>query len=750
MSTADNAALQQKEAEYFARLFNVSFNSAMLYGGTHPTTLKSIEPFYETVKELVAKVNMVSLVIDRESLFVDEWPVEKVINPKRILQHFGKCGIVSVSFEVGISHKSLEIFLQYAGDPNKVAAVEEIEQQLKNANCPGIRLNYIRYGKITNDQTVIGVDDASMLAAGGGAGMVYDISAAGDSVGTQNETSKRSLEQLEEILSLARLFEKPQESAAAFSQTALNPEKTDDAVRSLAGLRQSIHDENGPSMDMLLNAVYELKVDLSEAIAIQKETGKLLETADPVVNEMDQLSIDVIVKLVREEYGSGGVPLRRLAQIIQRMLPEPGELKRLLPKLKPQLLEAGMSLSEYLELIRTLNVQIESESLAGSLQEAATGIGASVDELVNAIRSQPDDAARLLVMATEIRKGTQNDNVQLSDMLTDYIEKVSTSMALSSGELSGDDGGAVLKQMLRKLETQLVDNLKGYGVEEPILKTVGAMLSQRLDATHDRATAQWISKEVDENPDITPQQITEQLIKMVGEQGQLERLQTPVVDALAARGFDQKQTEVMLKRLAHRISQGKMFRLPPGILSANNMQFLLNREIKQHHRYKTDFTIIIISPAGVTSSENARCFTKEEEHYILPKIFSVVQYVLRDIDLVGVLPGSDRNEVLALMTMTDNVGAEIALKRLLSKFSRLKLKIGKEELGVIVAASIGSPPAEAEQDSKPYLQNGYRNHLEVVKKVKVKFGLDTEEKSAATAADQDKDQDQSLSQDQES
>jgi hypothetical protein len=724
MSSADNSGVQQKEAEQFARLFNVVYNSAMLYGGAHPTTINHIDPFFEAVKQYIAGGKTISLVIDRESLFVEDWPVDKIINPRRILSQFGKCGIVSVTFEEGISHKTLEIFLKYAGDLDKAHPMKEIERQIRQSGSRGIRLNYIRYGKITNDQTLVGVDDASMIQPGGF--VPATAPTAPPAPGPNHEMSARSLQQLEEILSLARIFEKPEESAAAFSRTALNPDNTDDAVRSLAGLRQSIQDADGPTMDMLLNAVYELKVDLSEAIAVQKETGKLMSTADPLVDEMDQLSVDVIVKLVREEYGQGGVPLRRLAQIIRRMLPETGELKRLLPKLKPELLSAGMSLSEYLELIRTLNVQIESETLAGSLQEAASGIGASVDELVNAIRTQPDDAARLLVMASEIRKGTQDDDEQLSTMLTDYIEKVSTTMALKSNQLSPDDGGKVLREMLEKLELQLVDNLKSYGVEEPILRAVGAMLSQRIDATHDRATAQWISNEIDAKPEISSNELTDQLIKMVSEQGQLERLETPVVDALTARGFDQKQTEVILRRLAHRIAEGKMLKLPSGILSSNNMQFLLNREIKQHHRYETPFTAMIFSAVGVLHNGTARKIKKEEEPVVIPKVFSVVQYILRDIDLVGSLPGSNKSIVLALMTMTENDGAAIACDRIMSKISRLKLKIGDEELQLIVAASIGSPPSETKQEVKEYLTNGYKNHKKIVKELKAKYHLEDE------------------------
>ncbi|MBN1576861.1 MAG: hypothetical protein JW913_09930 [Chitinispirillaceae bacterium] len=702
MSTEHHTSLPQKTAEQLLRLFNVVFNSAMLYGGSHPTTLKSIEPFFESLSKALAAAGMISLVVDRESLFLEEWPADRIINTRRLLQQFGKSGIVSITFEKGIAHNDIELLIRYAGNSTAITPVEQIRQVFRQSGCTGIKLNYVHYGKITNDQAVVGKNNT-----GAAAGPAHGAPVFG--------TGERSLQQLEEVLSLARLFEHPEQSAAAFSKTALDPETTDEAVRSLAGLRSSIHLDNAPSVDLLLNAVYELKVDLQEAIAVQKETGKLLASTEPLNDEMDNLTCDVIIKLVREEYGSGGIPMRRMAEIIRRMLPDSNELKRLLPRLKPALLDAGMSLPDYLQLIRTLNIEFESESLAGTLQEAASGIGASVDELVNAIRSQPDDAARLLVMASEIRKGTKEDDAQLSSMLTEYIEKVSTSFALGSRELSGSGGGStVLKQMLGQLEGQLLDNLKKYGVEEPVLVKVGGLLAQRLDSVFDKAAAQWITTELDTKPHLTPQELSEQLVRLVGEQAQLDRLHDPVMAALTARGFDKEQMENLLKKLAGRIAAGKMFKLPPGILSANNMQFLLDREIKQHQRYKTPFASLMVTIEGLSSDGASRRPSDDETVTMLPKIFSLVKHVLRDIDLVGSLDVPDEKAAFALLTMTDGAGAKIARGRIIKKIDTIKMKIGNNEMMVIVAASTAAPDAEVKYTMKSYLELVRRSHAEAV------------------------------------
>ncbi len=714
MSTNPQTSLPQKGAEQLIRLFNVVFNSAMLYGATHPTTLKSVTPFFDALSKLLDSAGTISLVVDRESLFVEEWPVDKVINTRRVLQQFEKSGIASLTFEKGVAHNDIEVLIRYIADSNRITPVDKIRQFLQQAGSTAVKLNYIRYGKITNDQAVVGKDEVGAVSGQAAAsGITNQSSASG--------TTNRSLEQFEEVLSLARLFKHPQESASAFSKKALDPDTTDEAVRSLSDLRSSIHLDNAPSMDLLLNAIYELKIDLSDAIAIQKETGRLIASTEPVIDEMDNLTCDVIVKLVREEYGSGGVPLRRLAEIIRRMLPETNELKRLLPRLKPALLEAGMSLTDYLQLIRTLNIEFESESLANTLQDAASGIGASVEELVKAIQSQPDDAARLLVMASEIRKGTQDDNAQLSSMLTEYVEKVSTSLALESRGISGTGNNMILKQMLEQLESQLLDGLKKYGVEDQVLVNVGNLLAQRLDSLHDKATAQWITTELDTKPHLSAQELSEQLLRMVGEQSQLDRLHDPVMAALIARGFDKEQMEDLLKKMAGRIASGKMFKLPPGVLSANNMQFLLDREIKQHMRYHTPFASIMMTIEGLMSDTAARRQTDDETTAMLPKLFSIAKHLLRDIDLVGSLAGPFEKTVFALLTMTDEAGAKIPQERILGKVETLKIQIKNSEMRVIVATSVTAPVPDTKYDMKSYLELAHSNHAQAVSELTGKY-----------------------------
>jgi hypothetical protein len=94
-----------------------------------------------------------------------------------------------------------------------------------------------------------------------------------------------------------------------------------------------------------------------------------------ILKETNALTDQVIARIVREEYNQGEISIPRLAQIIRRLLPEPGEIKRLLPLLKETLLAEGMSLAEFLRLIQELGKELESEGLVQALKESADTIG---------------------------------------------------------------------------------------------------------------------------------------------------------------------------------------------------------------------------------------------------------------------------------------------------------------------------------------------------------------------------------------
>ncbi len=690
-SATDSMPLNQKAAEQIIRMFNVGFNSALLYGGDHPTTIKNAGPFISLLIKELEQVPLISIIIDRESLFLDEYCSDKIINPKRIITQFTKSSIQSVSFERGVRENDILEFLKYAGDIKTIHSAEQIASALKSSGCHGIRLNHIHYGKITSDETLISKNAAASQNIPGAT------------------LSKQAVDEIERIISLAKLVEQPQETADALKKSMNNDNDATAAVNAISKISTEIKNAEPQSVESLLNAVFELKMDLSEALAAQKLTGKILASADPVQKQMDNLTCEVLVKLVKEEYSNGDVSLKRLAQIIRRMMPETSELKRVLPLLKSTLLSEGMSLSDYLQLLRLIDLEIESESLVTILDDAAAGIGATADEVVKAIKAQPGDAAKLMFLAAEIRHGTEQDDAQLSNMLTEYVEKVSSSIALDSKEISGPQGSQVLGKIISHVEDQLVNKLKVYGIDEPVLHQIKAQLEKRFNSTIENTATQWMLSNVAENG-FEPTDLIKKMSAFMGSE-QLSTIKDPLVEALVSRGFEKDQIDKFMKELSVHISAGKKIILPANVLSSNNMMFLLNREIKQHLRFNTPFSTLFVSIYKIlTDDGNLRTPQQEEISELIPALFTIVKKLLRDIDLIGTLGGKDESSVFAILTLTAEDGAKVVRNRIINHINSIKFTLQCKKINLITIISITSPVNDATINLNTFLDLARKNH----------------------------------------
>jgi hypothetical protein len=696
---SSTTGLDIKTFEQLARLFNVAFNGALMYGGDHPTTKKSAEPFFAVLSSALSIVNSLSIVYDRDSLFIEDICVDKVINTKRIISQFAKTGVVSITFDRGVRLEDIQSLIRITGGKRENVTIESVIGEMMGGGVRGIRLNYIRYGKITNDQTVIGKDAKILDGNAGGSG----------SGNTFESLSPEAIKELHAIVSLSSLIEQPQKTASMLKTGIENPENTSSTLDALGELRKEITSSNPPSFDLLLNAVFELKNDLSEAIEIQKATGRILAASEPVTAQVDNLTVDVIVKLVKEEYGNGELSLKRLSQIVLRMLPDLNELKRVLPRLKNALLELGMPLSDYCQLVTFLDADLQSEMLSGSLTEAAEGIGVSVKEIVNAIRAQPTEAARLIYLAAEIKQGANNDDTYLSTLLTDYIEKISTDLVLDKQEVGGPQGNQVLRTMLKRLEEQLVEKMKSYGVESNVMLQVQKQLSSRFEHLVGQASDQWVSTVIPDDHNAADSAVAK-ITSFFGQTFASEQTRDTLISALKAKGYSRERIDLFFNRLTEQVASGKTSSLPPNILASNNMLFLLNREIKLQARYTIPLSTMMITVSQIGNDGSLRKPHSDETDLLLPQIFSTVKKSLRETDLVGTLGKPFVNVVFVIMSMTDDAAAHAASHRVKSDLDSKKFVVGNETLSIVAAVSVTFYERNDNLNLKNYLALAAENH----------------------------------------
>ncbi|HEX2957237.1 MAG TPA: hypothetical protein VHO70_10410 [Chitinispirillaceae bacterium] len=691
--------LDLKTIEQLARLFNVAFNGALLYGGDHPTTKKSAEPFFAVLSAVLPVVKTVSIVYDRESLFIEDTCIDKVINPKRIMSQFVKAGIVSVTFEQEVRLIDIQTFIKIAGVTLENTTFEDLVGELNAAGVRGIRLNYIRYGKITDDQAVVGKDEYSEGTDGGKVAYTSEY----------HNLSSETIEQLQNIVSLSSLLEQPRKTASVLKSGIENPESQESTLNALGELRKEITSSNPPSLDVLLNAVFELKNDLADAIEIQKATGRILSASEPVTAQVDSLTVDVIVKLVKEEYGSGTLSTKRLSQIVLRMLPDLNELKRVLPRLKNALIEQGMPLSDYCQLVTLLDAEVQSEMLSGSLSEAAEGIGVSVQEIVTAIKAQPTEAARLIYLAAEIRQGAHNDDGYLSTLLTEYIEKVSTDLTLDRKEINGPQGSQVLRSMLKRLEEQLVEKMKSYGVEGDVMMQVQHQLSSRFEQLVSHASDQWVTTIIPDDHSDADTAVAK-ITSFFGQAFTSERTRDSLIGALKNKGYNQQRIDLFFNRLTEQVASGQTTNLPPNILSSNNMLFLLNREIKLQGRYEIPFSTMMITVSQIGINNSFRAPHSDEVDILMPQLYTVIKKNMREIDLVGNLGKPFVSAVFVIMSMTSEEDAVKVSGRIKSVFDSKLFAFGNASVLVQPAVSVLTYEKDSGLNLKGFLELAAKKH----------------------------------------
>lgn len=688
----------QKDMTAITRQFLTLFNCSMLYGSGHPNTLKNAAAFADVVNEFMDGGGraMVTVISYNGSLVIEDSPVDKSLNVGKLLSHFDKLGMASVSFERGVSAEGVSRFVELAGDANTSnaercrAALADVARGA--AVIPGVRVNYVQYGRITADEVVVRAADASLGAGAAVDGGAAAISAAG--------LSGRALGQIEQVLTLTSLLEKPKEVTSALAQTDTSTFSIDDLHGAFGKIRGEIDSTQTHSVGELLESLHNLRTDLYEAIEVQKATGRVMRSAAMIDKELCDLTAHTIVKLVKDEYGAGRMPLNRLAHTIRRMLPNSTELLSVLPRMKEMLLSEGMSLSDYLALVEMLGVKVESESLSDSLKEAADAVGATVSDLVSAIRSKPAEAASLILLASEVRQATGEGDSGLPEALATYVEEVCSKFAVDRCAASPDGGGA-LQGVLAQLESQMYAQLGQRGVSEAVMSQVRERLSADFGKTLASASAQ-LGQQQNQPYQQYPQY----------PQGQQS---APSPSTPQGQPYQQNRPEQPVQQV-QQVPQKKASRalkMPPESLNANSMLFLINNEIKRSLRYKSPFATLIVSiESVVTSGAAVRPPTPDDTAELLPQVFKQVGALLRDVDNIGTIAADDppAPELFILLPMIGDDGAAAVRAKIAAAAKEWVFHCVGQRAAAAVKVSATAYGADA-MDLKTYLRAARNNHL---------------------------------------
>lgn len=689
--------LKKTEYDRIGRSFSLLFNRSTMYQSEHPYTAQSIKDFSQTIANALKVQSPLVIIMNRDQFFIEDEPLDPRLNVARMVSHFKKVGIQSVSFERGIQSTDVSEFVRIFTDLTSYANAEAMKKELKRKGVDAIKINHVFFRKVTEDDEVVSREALEKTSEGGtwsgdGKGSsILDVVAGG-----------LVAEELEQAMSLRMVIDNPGGASRALIDSDLASARADGGggggpsgpviVKQLSRLRGEVEkvapDMEGAGLAELAEAVFDMKRKLLSGIESQKTVGVVYSDEALIRDEADQLTDRVFVQLVRQEYRGGDVSVKRLAQILRRLVPDPAEIQRLLPTLKRALLEEGMPPTDFAELVEELGRELQSQGLAHVLQKSAATIGVDGEELIKEVMTSPQIAAELIYLSAEIRKGTGDEKL-LSDLLVDYVERVGSQ--LSMDEAANEDGGAShLDKVYRRVQSQILDRLKSKDVKPDILQEVEERLKQRMEGMLERLQVDWDKRQ---SLPVDAKELREFSVLGALEAGtdegeELHSILDHVRSSLRERGVDEKNfkevyQEIVKGRIAWKKQKEKKD-IPSGALNRSSILFFVEKEIQRAVRYGTPFSVVLFAIIrAIPRAKAAPGAINQDDVYLA--VLERLARIARDPDMVGSL---DKSRMIWLLPMTIPEDAQTARQRIVSELHRHVYNIKGLPLKVRLATAV--------------------------------------------------------------
>jgi GGDEF domain-containing protein len=714
------------------RTFALLFNRMAMYNLDHPYTIQSLAEFSTVIDEGLAVYSPIVIIMHQDQFFIEEEPLDSRINTSKMLQHFKKTSINSVSYEKGLGEEELKTFAAIFIDTANYANADAMKKACTQQGVDKIKINHVFYTKVTENDEV--VDRRELQGKSHGANPAPGESKSGTAI--ESVVEKLMMQELEKSLSLNNIISDPRGVSKQMIDagvSAANENPTDSAgsgtviMQQLQEVRHQVESASAGkqkvSTQQLAIAVFDLKQDLIKGIDAQKAAGIQILNEAQIRAETDDIADKVLIQLVREEYQQGKITVQRMGQILRRLVPEPGELQRLMPKIKEALLAEGMPLADFLQLTQQLKKELQSEELAYVLEKSAEQIGISSDELIKEVNRNPKSAAELIYLASEIRKGSGDENV-LSDLLVDYIERVGSQITLDAAEKNGTEGEKQLHGIIAKVENELLQGLKNRDIDTTVIHQVAQRLNDRMEECTKKLESQWILRRksysvdgeegattvlgvYDDNTD-EELEVTEVLDKVQSSVDNNDLDEDKQVETESENTASPSQEETPKDEKSQKIN------LPQGVLKRNSILYILKKEITRSMRYETPFSVLMLSLFKIKPEMQVTPDSIDHEA-VMNLVLDLLASIFRDSDIIGRLAA---NKILVILPMTGEINSRNAMSRILKQINDRQFEIDDVKFTLRLAGSVTAFDRNLTPSLKEFIRQAENDIMDMVSRLK--------------------------------
>jgi len=209
-----------------------------------------------------------------------------------------------------------------------------------------------------------------------------------------------------------------------------------------------------------------------------------------------------------------------------------------------------MPISDFLSLVKELSQELQDEELSRILLEGAEEIGLDGVELIQELKNNPKRAAELIFLAAEIQKGT-GDEEALTELLVDYVERMGSKMTLNVAREESVEDVKQLGQVMGQVESQILSELKGMGIEEGVLRGLEEKLQSRTAKSFEKLKEEWKSftSDQDESEGLLDMSVLQILEQGAGKNKELDDILGMVREQAQSQGLDEDDFEKVLKEI---------------------------------------------------------------------------------------------------------------------------------------------------------------------------------------------------------
>lgn len=702
--------MNQQKLVQFGRNIALMLNRSTMYKTDHPYIKQSIDAVHRTIEPLLKSLSPLVFIMNGEQFFIDKETLDPRLNVARTLAHFKQTGIQSISFNRGLQKDELQILLEVISSLDKYPDAEAMKRELTDKNVTHVKINHVFYKKVTEDDEVISRDALKKVAPQ----KREKLEIKSKKMLVDALLSSVLSEEFTKTLNVGTLMQNP----AGLSKNMI------DADLTVIGKSGAKNQQPGPillqqlelinhevdsnltgggavNLSELASAVFDMKKQLLAGIEIKKASGMVYAQEESIVQKTNEIGDKILIKLVKHEYQAGKITTARMAQILRRLVPEPDELRRLLPKIKGALLQEGMPLSEYLKLVEELANELQSEGLAKILKESSEEIGIDGQGLIDQLKENPVQAAELMYLASEIRKGTGDEKV-LTEILVDYVERLGLKESWDIAKEDGEKGGKHLRQVMSGVESTIIGQLGNMNIKGDVLAGLEDKLRERMDGIIENLSEQWIRPQSESVENERPTQLSllstmERSVGGKGELGEILKIVRSKVEAkkIGENNFKQIHREINKQEQKRKAKKDKK-KLPPGVVKPEEFLFLIQKEIARVKRYDKPFTALAFSVVKAKRQEHTSSSPVGKEA-LMDAVLWKLSDTFREADSVSQL---EKNQIAVFLPMTSRKEGKQALRRALRELNLNPIEVN----GIPIDFKVVGVATGADPDNTPDLK----------------------------------------------